>query len=230
MTNKEVAPGRISKVGVRTLILVGAGGHAASCADIALMIGYQSLCFVDAQKDGSRLLGFPIVSSVADACDGDVVAIFIAIGDNAARQRVKEEVAGQFPNSEFPSLVHPTASLSHFSTIANGAVLMAGAIVGVNSCVGRFCILNTSASINHDCVMEEYSSLAPAVATGGRVCIGTRSAVAIGATIKHGVKIGKDVVIGANSYVNKSVADNVVCYGTPASAIRSRTLNDPYLL
>ena len=41
--------------------------------------------------------------------------------------------------------------------------------------------------------------------------------------------IGDDVVIGANSYVNKGVEDGVVAYGSPCKFVRSRKKGDSYL-
>ena len=87
--------------------------------------------------------------------------------------------------------------------------------VGPNSIVDKFCILNTSSSIDHDCEMKSFSSIAPRVATG--------------ATIKHGITVGDDAVIGANSYVNKSVDSNVVAYGSPCKFVRERTKGHSYL-
>lgn len=38
----------------------------------------------------------------------------------------------------------------------------------------------------------------------------------------HGITIGNDVVIGANSFVNKNFGDNVIIAGTPAKVIRAK--------
>ena len=78
--------------------------------------------------------------------------------------------------------------------------------------------------------MESFSSLAPRVVCGGKVTVGIRSALSIGSTVKHGIIIGKDIVIGANSYVNNKVPDNVVAYGTPCKKVRTRIKGEPYLI
>ena len=76
-------------------IFVGAGGHAVSCADVALAMGYQKFYFVDPLKAGQQLLGFPVIASVANVFTSHT-AIFVAVGDNVARQRVSEEIGEQF--------------------------------------------------------------------------------------------------------------------------------------
>ena len=106
---------------------------------------------------------------------------------------------------------------------------MPKAVVGPNSKVGKFCLINTQASIDHDCLMLDYSSLAPAAVTGGTVKIGLRSAISIGAIIKHGLKIGGDCVIGAKSYLNKDLPNNQVYYEMPPKQTRARNSGDAYL-
>ena len=74
-----------------------------------------------------------------------------------------------------------------------------------------------------------FSSLAPGVCTSGNVSIGQRSAISIGTIIKHDIKIGHDVVVGANSLVMNDIESNQVAYGTPAKLIRQRLKGDKYL-
>jgi acetyltransferase-like isoleucine patch superfamily enzyme len=106
---------------------------------------------------------------------------------------------------------------------------MQGAVIGAYAEIGHFCVVNSSASLDHESHMQDFSSMAPGAITGGGVRIGRRSAISIGAIIKHGVEIGDDVVIGAGSYVHESVPDGSVAFGTPATIRRSRSAGDPYL-
>jgi sugar O-acyltransferase (sialic acid O-acetyltransferase NeuD family) len=214
----------------KSLFIFGAGGHAVSVANVAIAAGYSIVCFIDGRKSAVELLGIKVVESASEA-----VALFpnsrcaVAIGDNFVRQRVARELSSEFETLVFPPLIHPSATVSTFSTVGNGTLVMPNAVIGPNSRVGSFCLVNTRASIDHDCLMEDFSSLAPGAVTGGTVSIGLRSAVSIGAVIKHGVSIGQDCVIGANSYLNKNLSSNIVAYGTPAKHIRLRSVGDPYL-
>jgi acetyltransferase-like isoleucine patch superfamily enzyme len=103
------------------------------------------------------------------------------------------------------------------------------AIIGPNTRIGKFCIVNSQASIDHDGLMLDFSSLAPAAILGGNVRIGTRSAICIGSVIKQNIFIGDDSIVGANSYLNKDLSNNQVAYGSPAKPIRTRTNSDDYL-
>ncbi|QWE02844.1 acetyltransferase [Polynucleobacter sp. JS-JIR-II-b4] len=212
-----------------SLVIIGAGGHAVSFANVALSAGYAIKCFVDKNKIGQNLLGINIAGNIAELGDLDLYNFGIAIGDNSTRERIYYELRSKHANLKFPPLVHASAIISSFASIGEGTVIMPNAIIGPNSKVGKFCLINTQSSIDHDCIMSDYSSLAPGVITGGTVEIGLRSAISIGAIIKHGLKIGSDCVIGANSYLNQDLPSNQVAYGTPAKQVRSRLEGDPYL-
>lgn len=214
---------------LRPLVIIGAGGHAVSVANVAFSAGYNIKYFIDKEKKGLDLLGRRIIGSLAELDNTDNFSFAIAVGDNATRERVHKELVFVTPNLHFPALIHNSAVISFFCNIGDGAVVMPKAVVGPNSRVGNFCLINTQASIDHDCIMLDYSSLAPAAVTGGTVTIGLRSAISIGAIIKHGLKIGNDSVVGANSYLNKDLPSNHVAYGTPAKQVRTRKIGDSYL-
>lgn len=211
------------------LVIFGTGGHSLSVANVALSAGYTIKYFVDKNKKGLDLLRCKIIGDLTELDNINNFSFAIAVGDNASRERIHKELASVAPNLHFPPLVHASAVISFFSEIGDGTVIMPKAVIGPNSKVGKFCFINTQASIDHDCVMFDYSSLAPAAVTGGAVTIGLRSAISIGATIKHGLIIGDDCVVGANSYLNKDLPNNQVAYGTPAKQVRARNIGDSYL-
>ena len=213
----------------RPLVIFGAGGHAVSVANVALSAGYKIKYFVDKNKNGLVLLGCKIISNLIDLDKTTNFSFAIAVGDNAVREKIHKELVSETPNLHFPTLVHSSAVISFFSEIGDGTVVMPNAVIGPNSKVGNFCLINTLASIDHDCIMFDYSSLAPAAVTGGTVTIGLRSAISIGATIKSKIKIGNDCVVGANSYLNKDLPNNQVAYGTPAKQVRTRNIGSVYL-
>ncbi len=65
--------------------------------------------------------------------------------------------------------------------------------------------------------------------TGGRVRLGERSSIGLGAILRDGIEVGADTVVGAGSLVLQSIPSGVVAYGSPAQVIRSRQPDEPYL-
>ena len=106
---------------------------------------------------------------------------------------------------------------------------MANAIINSFSKIGNGLILNTGSTIDHDCYLDDFPSIAPGVSVGGNVKIGKRSVISIGAKIKHNISIGDDSVIGGWSFVNKNIGNNYVSYGIPAKEIRRRKKDEKYL-
>ena len=212
---------------MKKIIVIGAGGHATSIAETIISSGNEILYFVDKYKTKNKLLDYNVHYKIKST--DQPLNIVIAIGDNYKRQFIYKEITEKFPKVYFPSVVHKTASVSHFAKIGKGSVILQNSTVGANTIIGNFCIINTNASIDHDCKLNNFLSLAPASVTGGKVKIGLRSAIGINASIKHNINISKDVIVGSNSYVDKDIKKNLLVYGSPAKIIRKRKIGASYL-
>ena len=153
----------------------------------------------------------------------------MAIGDNFIRSKVTARVREVCPDLPFVTAIHPKATIAKDVSVGEGTVIMAGVTINPCCLIGRFCILNTNSSLDHDSVMEDFSSLVPRVTAGGNCRIGGYSAVSIGTVLIHGIHIGEHTVIGAGSTVLKNLDSFKLAYGTPAKAIRDRKPGDKYL-
>jgi sugar O-acyltransferase (sialic acid O-acetyltransferase NeuD family) len=224
-----------AKKTLQDMVIVGASGHGKVVMDVIEKQGlYRIIGLVDdGIPAGQVIYGYPLLGTVADlpaicarsrACRG-----FVSIGDNWVRQKVVLRIAALLPDFNHVTAVHPSAQVGRGASIGCGTVLMAGAVVNSDSRVGRFCIINSNASLDHDCALEDYASLAPGVITGGNVSIGTFSAAGLGANILEGRKIGAHTVIGAAALVNRDLPDHCVAYGSPARVVRSRVEGEKYL-
>jgi sugar O-acyltransferase (sialic acid O-acetyltransferase NeuD family) len=217
------------------IVLLGASGHAKVVADAVRREGrWQLAGFLDQNaRPGQRHFGAPVLGTEADlprlAAELSLAGIFVAIGDNHTRSQAVQRIRSSCPQLLFVSIVHPAATVAEGVLISEGSILMAGATVNADARIGAHCILNTNSSFDHDSTLADFASLAPGVTTGGNVQIGTCTAISLGASVIHGVKIGEHVVVGAGATVLADLPDHVVAYGTPAKVIRSRETADRYL-
>ena len=215
--------------------MIGAGGHARSVLDVIRSEGrYHVVGLIDSsQPKGTPGLGSQVLGQESDLpalCREQGTTLgFVAIGDNWQRRAAMERVQALVPSFVFVSSVHPAATVAGDVTIEPGTVIMAGAVVVSGSRIGKGCIVNTLASLDHDGVMEDYSSLAPGAVTGGRVRLGTCAAVGLGARVVHNLRIGAHTVVGAGALVMQDIPPEVVAFGAPAQIIRGRAVDDPYL-
>lgn len=217
------------------LILVGAGGHARAVADVVRALGAYAIAgLIDSFRPaGSTRFGYEVLGGEADLpalCRKlNVQTLFVAIGDNYQRAAMTARIRASLPGIGFATLVHPSAVVGGDVQIGEGTVLMPSVVVVGGSVVGEGCVLNTACSLDHDGVMEDWSSLGPGVVAGGNVCLGARSFVGLGARIVHRVSIGADTVIGAGSLVLHDLPASVLAYDSPCRVVRERAADEVYL-
>ena len=134
-------------------------------------------------------------------------------------------------NSKFlwATLIHPSANICDTSSIGAGSVIVAGVVVNGRSKIGLHCLINTNSSLNHDNILNDFSSTGPGVNTGGNVLIGKFCYIGIGTSIKHNIKINDNTIIGAQSYVNSNCEGDSLYYGIPAKKISEWKYGKKYL-
>lgn len=217
------------------VIIIGSSGHAKVVIDCLEKAGqYSIIGLIDRFRDkGETTSGYSVLGGESDlpllleTYPGS--SLIIAIGDNHVRKTVYDNLLKQVPGCKFANAIHPSAQIGKDVTLGVGVVVFAGAVVNSGSIIGDFVILNTRSSADHDCRLNDFSSLAPGVTLGGRVQVGTGSAVSIGSVVRHNILIGDQTIVGAGSLVIKDCRDHSVYYGSPAEFIRSRIPGDQYL-
>jgi sugar O-acyltransferase (sialic acid O-acetyltransferase NeuD family) len=122
-------------------------------------------------------------------------------------------------------VIHSTAIIAENVEIGLGIQVMAGGIIQPNVKIGDQCIVNTKASIDHECLLEDGTEVGPGAILCGAVHVETNGWIAAGAVVLPRKVIGHDSIVGAGSLVTKDVPANVVAYGTPAKVIRSVNKN-----
>lgn len=215
------------------IIIFGSSGHAQVIATIIQrQKKYNILGFLDDFKPiGTRVLGYTVLGKIEDIVNFkcSICGGIIGIGDNWARSEIFNKIINLIPHFLFISAIDPSAIIASNVEIGIGTTIMPGVIVNNNSKIGNFCILNTKASLDHDGILEDFSSLAPGVTTGGGVKIGYCTAICLGANIIHGITIGSQSIVGSGALVVKNVHSNSVSYGIPAKHIRNRIIGESYL-
>lgn len=217
------------------IVIIGSGGHAKVIIDIIINENKYSIIGLldDFKNVNDQVMGYPVLGGINDLSKllnkQSIKGAVIAIGDNFNRSQIATHIKKFYPTITLINAIHPSASIAVHATIEEGAVIMAGVNVGPLCKIGKYCILNTHSSLDHDSVMSDFSSLAPRAATGGNCKIGAYSAIGMGAIIRHNINIGAHTVIGAASLVLGDIESYTVAYGVPAKPIRKRSENEKYL-
>lgn len=205
----------------RRVLVVGAGGHARVCLEALVDSGHVVVGCVS--KDGIGASGLPV--AVVGRTD-DLVAVaaavrathsFVAVGDNATRQRLT--AACRDAGLPLVNAISRFAMVSPAASLGTGVAVLAGAVVNAAAVVGDGAVLNTRCSVDHDDVIGSCAHVSVGVALGGGVSVGDRALIGIGATVLPLRSVGADAVVGAGSVVVDDVPGGVLVVGVPARPV-----------
>lgn len=139
----------------------------------------------------------------------------IAIGNPARREKVAKKIKTAF-NVTFPTLVHPSATLSPWVTLSEGGIVSAGTIFTCNISVGPHSYFNLNSTISHDCKIGSYFTASSGVNISGNCTIGDRVYFGANSACRQGLCISSDIVIGMGGVVVKNLNSAGTYIGTPA--------------
>ncbi len=198
------------------LLILGAGGQGKVAGDTAALAGEQQIVFVDDAWPGLQSCSiWPVVGPASlVALRAHTDRLHIAVGDGALRERLAHEAL--LLGFTLVTLKHPSAVVSPRAQIAAGCYLGPLSCVNIDAVLGTCAIVNTSASVDHDCRIGAFTHIAPGAHLAGGVQVGTRSWVGLGASVRGGIHIGDDVMVGAGAAVVSNVADGLTVTGVPA--------------
>jgi acetyltransferase EpsM len=196
------------------MVLFGASGHSKSVIDIAESIGQKISLIYDDNPITEAVCHIPVEKYVL-GFSGQKETWIISIGNN----KIRKEVSNKLPQ-KFGQLLHRTSSISSWSSLGAGTVVMAKVVINACATIGEHCIINSGAVIEHDCSLGSFVHISPNASLAGGVTVGEGTHIGTGACVIPGVKIGKWVTIGAGAVVIKDVPDGAVVVGNPGRIIR----------
>jgi sugar O-acyltransferase (sialic acid O-acetyltransferase NeuD family) len=207
------------------ILIAGAGGHGRVVLDIlraAKKPQYTPVAFLDANEalHGSQVAGVPVLGHLnllPKLKKQGVAAAIVAIGDNRARASYAAKLAAA--GLALINAIHPSAVISPTATLGQNIVIAPGVIVCTDARIADNVILNTAATIDHECDIRDSAHICPGVRLAGRVTIGQGALIGIGACILPCLKIGDHATVGGGALVRRDVPPHTTVVGVPARAI-----------
>ena len=176
------------------LLLIGAGGHAKSCADVIERgSAYRIAGVVGLPLEvGQLCLGYSIIA--ADSELSRLVKFhpnaLICVGQiESPNPRIRLFDLALAAGFAMPAIISPLACVSRHAVIGEGTIVMHGAVVNAGAVVGRNCIVNSQALIEHDAVVEDHCHISTKATLNGGVRVGAGSFVGSGAIIRDGLSL-----------------------------------------
>lgn len=199
-------------------MIIGAGGHGKVVADAAASTGHwQEIVFADGRHPELTHAGHWAVTTDGNDLDKlDKVGcdFIVAIGDNKVRHKLHDEL--QTKGFKLVNVIHPAAIISEHVELGLGNAIMANVTINVDAKIGNACIINTAATVDHDCVIADGVHISPGAHLAGQVEVGKRSWIGIGSTVNQLLVIGENVMLGAGSVAIENIPDGKTAIGIPA--------------
>ena len=206
----------------KRLLVAGASGHAKVVIDMAEQLGYSEILVFDDDESITACLGYPVAGRIDDMLLSNGWADYIvAIGNAKVRRNVIERIDGANSRLHLATLVHPKAYVSKRAYIGPGSVVMAGAVANAGACLAEACIVNTSASVDHDCNLGAYVHVAVGANIAGSVAIGSDTWVGAGAVVNNNLTICEGCTIGSGAVVVRDIEVSGTYIGVPARLIET---------
>jgi sugar O-acyltransferase (sialic acid O-acetyltransferase NeuD family) len=175
-------------------------------------------CFMEKDDFGAtNIMGIEVIKdSDFNPALYDVV---VGIGDPATRKKVVESLPA---GTTFTSVIHPSAVISKWVEIGEGAVITAGTIITCNIKIGTHAHLNLHTTIGHDCNIGNYFTTAPGSNISGICTFGDCVYFGTNAAVRQGVNICNNVTIGMGGVVVKDIDEQGVYVGNPLKKLEKK--------
>jgi sugar O-acyltransferase (sialic acid O-acetyltransferase NeuD family) len=164
---------------------------------------------------GTLLMGVPVEGGSSLLEEGE--PCHIAIGHNETRLKLASSLQGLWT-----TIVHPSAFVDPSALVGEGVLICAGAVVQPEASIGPFSIINTKASVDHECLLERGAQAAPGASLGGRVVMEEGAFAGIGCSIHQGSRLGAWSVLGGGAFLKGSIPPGEVWAGVPARPLSRR--------
>ncbi len=179
--------------------VVGAGGHSRVVVAALAASGHRPHVL---DHDG-----------LLDPAKHPVVANGVGTNPGRAHVHARIEAAGV----EHVGCVHPSAVFAGDPIdVHPTAQIMAGVVLQPGVCVGPGAVVNTRASVDHDCVIGACAFVAPGAVLCGDVTVGDGALVGAGATVLPGLRVGAGARLGAGAVLVRDLPDGETWTGVPA--------------
>jgi sugar O-acyltransferase (sialic acid O-acetyltransferase NeuD family) len=210
------------------LLIVGSGGFGRETAQAVYSLNaagkaWRLLGYIDDDPtrhastiDGTAVLGGR--DRVAQMPETSVVVCTGNPRDYVSRLRIVNDL--DLPSERFATIVHPSATVSHSSSIGVGSVLLAQVCLTAAVQVGAHVAIMPHVTLTHDDVVDDFATIASGVHLGGGVRIEKGAYIGAGAMVREGLTVGAFSLVGMGAVLTRSVPPFQVWAGVPARFLR----------
>jgi sugar O-acyltransferase (sialic acid O-acetyltransferase NeuD family) len=204
-------------------VIWGSSGHSKVLNDVIEMGGGSVVALFDSNLNATpSLIGIPLYYGadgfsnwINKSSDIKVVGA-VAIGGKNGLDRQKIASLFEEQGVGMPPLIHPSASVSPSAIIGAGSHILAHVVIAADAFIGKLCIVNNGAQVDHETRLENGVHLAPGSILCGCVTVQENAFIGAGAVVLPRVNIGRNSIVGAGAVVTRNVPEGAIVAGNPA--------------
>ena len=205
---------------MKSLILIGGGGHCKSVIEVAESAGYEIKGILDMPDEvgkevlpGHKVIGTDDeIPQYVEGCDFVITVGFIKNPNLRIKLYNKVKAAG----GRLATIIASTAHVSKYAELGEGTVIMHHAFVNAGAKIGDNCIINTFVNIEHDAVVGNQCHISTGTMVNGECKIGENCFIGSQSVCANCIEIASDIIVGAGSVVRKSIRMKGIYAGNPA--------------
>ena len=202
--------------------IIGSGGFAREVLKLSLDIKKQKdiwfneIYFVELDDFYTTKTVDKIKVLKFSECNLDKMSFVIAVSDPILKNKIYNELP---QNINFTSLISPLSFIASDTKFLNGLIVMPFSYISCNVRLGKHIHINSHCTIGHDTKIGDFSTTACSVMISGHNNIFDFCYFGMNSSTKQGISICKNVTIGLNAGVVKSIEIPGTYIGTPANLI-----------
>lgn len=205
---------------MKSLILIGGGGHCKSVIEVAESAGYEIKGILDMPDEvgkevlpGHKVIGTDDeIPQYVEECDFVITVGFIKNPAIRIKLYNKVKAAG----GRLATIIASTAYVSKYAELGEGTVIMHHAFVNAGAKIGDNCIINTFVNIEHDAEVGNQCHISTGTMVNGECKIGENCFIGSQSVCANCIEIASDIIVGAGSVVRKSIRVKGIYAGNPA--------------
>ncbi len=197
------------------IIVIGGGGHAGVVID-ALRLNKAEILGILGPRlaaEQEQAHGVPLLGDDESLSNHPAGTVMLVNGIGSARStQLRASIFQRFKalGYDFTKVVHPATTLAADVVLDEGVQVMAGAVVQTGARIGANVLINTCASVDHDCSIGHNVHIAPGVRLSGSVVVEEDVHIGTGATVIQSITIGRATLVGAGTVVTHDLPPNSV--------------------
>ena len=196
----------------KPLILLGGGGHARSTLDVIAAIDGLSVTGIldDSLEPGHTLLGVQILGPTEMMSEFVDTHYFVVALGKIGRSVKRRELAERCwaAGGSLRTVISPHAYVSPHAVVEQGAAIFHGAVVNAGARIGRNCIINSMALIEHDSVVGDHTHVSTGALVNGTCHIGNNVFLGSGSVLHHKAIVHDDAVVSAGQIITETATAN----------------------